>query len=281
MAVEIVARLAKAVHALCSQGRRHEQLNRDIHEIRAMANLDDEPPFALDLLIFLVTESASIEASEFAIAEVLESAGFRIEGLDGTAETETTVLVRRWLVARPSQLSIAHYHESIPIPLAYESLAGEEVIGAEPLDAGIGVANRVCSKGSASPQRRPPLSRRRFIGAGVVAPRPLRMPPTGTFCTKYSSRTPRQTGSGSTIPGSPTSRRRASGPIRRPSAGAARCCAWARNCAKLDLGCGARAAPARFARWQIERKRSARGIANSVHPVSDELVSLAAKTCPT
>jgi hypothetical protein len=135
-AVEHVQRpLSAAIRALCSPGKPHEELNRELHEIRVIADLESGPPFTLDLLIFLLTEQAPIEAAEFAIAEVIERAGFAVAGIGDDPGIDHSVVLRNWQVFRPSELSIALYHGAIPIPLAYESVRGDEVIGAEPLDA--------------------------------------------------------------------------------------------------------------------------------------------------
>jgi len=136
-AVEVVHRpLVSAIRRLCGRGRPHEQLNRDLYEIRVIADLDAGPPFTIDLLIFVMTEAASSEASDFAVAQVLEEAGYAIEGVDsGDDGREPAVTVRRWMAVPPSKLSVALYHQAIPLPLTYESIDGDEFIGAEPLDA--------------------------------------------------------------------------------------------------------------------------------------------------
>jgi len=103
--------------------------------VRVIADLEKGPPFTIDLLIFLIAEEASEEETELAVAEVLEEAGYAIEGESGKDEGRQGVIVRRWQVFRPSQLSVAFYHQAIPVPLAFMSIDGGELIGAEPLDA--------------------------------------------------------------------------------------------------------------------------------------------------
>ncbi len=135
-AVEHIQRpLVASIRRLCGRNRPHEQLNRDLHEIRVVGDLSQGPPFVLDLVIFLIRDTASPQDCELGIAEVLEGAGFSVSGLGGGGSTESTVTIRNWFFASPAQLSIAAYQEAQPIPLAYESLDGEELIGAEPLDA--------------------------------------------------------------------------------------------------------------------------------------------------
>jgi hypothetical protein len=132
-AVEAIQRpLATAVHKLCRPGRPHEQLNRDLHEIRIAGDLHRGPPFTISL-IFVLREGADAATTDLLIAELIEEAGFAIEAIsegDGAA-----VLIREWVAAPPSLLTVAAYHGSVGIPLAHESFRGSEAIGAEPLDA--------------------------------------------------------------------------------------------------------------------------------------------------
>jgi hypothetical protein len=122
--------LVDAVRRLCRPGRPHEALNRDLHEIRVAGDLEEGPPFAV-LLVFVLTETADVAACQVAIAELIEATGFAVEG----ASEEGEVFVQLWVAAPPSRLSLATYQGSIGIPLAYESVRGEETVGADPLDA--------------------------------------------------------------------------------------------------------------------------------------------------
>lgn len=135
-AVETIQRpLIGAIQRLCRPGRPYERLNRDIHEIRVAGDLETGPPFRVSL-VFVVREGVELGEVELAIAELIEAAGFTVEAmgpLDG--EGAASVHLDTWVVAPPSRMRLDVYHGSVPIPLRYESLRGDETIGAEPLDA--------------------------------------------------------------------------------------------------------------------------------------------------
>jgi hypothetical protein len=132
-AVEAIQRpLAAAVHRLCRPGRPHEQLNRDLHEIRIAGDLGAGPPFRISM-IFVLREGVDAGSADLLVAELIEAAGFAIEAVsDGEG---AAVLIREWVAAPPSLLTVAAYHGSVGIPLAHESYRGSETLGAEPLDA--------------------------------------------------------------------------------------------------------------------------------------------------
>jgi hypothetical protein len=123
--------LVDAVRRLCRPGRKLEQLNRDLHEIRVLGDFQHGTPFTVDF-VFVLAESADLDASRLAIAELLEAAGFAVEG---TGDGSERVVIRNWVAAAPSRLSLAAYHSSLAIPLEYESYRGEDSVGAEPLGA--------------------------------------------------------------------------------------------------------------------------------------------------
>lgn len=127
--------LAKAFHKLCGPGKRYEQLNQDLHEVRVVGELSDDPPFLVALL-FVLNEGAAVEAAELAIAEVLGEARFAVEEVATDDELQaSSVHLRRWIALPPTRLSLAAYVGSTPISLESETLRGNEVVGAEPLDA--------------------------------------------------------------------------------------------------------------------------------------------------
>jgi hypothetical protein len=127
--------LADAFRKLCGPGKAHHKLNADLHEVRIVGELSGSPPFIVALL-FVLKEGASVEASELSIAEVVADAGFAVEEVASEDELRSSsVHLRRWIAAPPSRLTLAAYVESIPVSLGSETYRGEEVVGAEPLDA--------------------------------------------------------------------------------------------------------------------------------------------------
>jgi hypothetical protein len=135
-AVEHIQRpLGEAFRKLCSPGKLYHQLNVDLYEVRLVGAASGSPPFIVSLL-FVLREGAPVEASELAIAEVIAEAGFAVEEVaSDDALQASSVHLRRWIAAPPSRLTLAAYADSIPVSLASETYRGDEVVGAEPLDA--------------------------------------------------------------------------------------------------------------------------------------------------
>jgi hypothetical protein len=134
-AVDAIQRpLAATVRKLYRPGHELHGLNDDLHEIRIAGDLDSGAPFTVTL-IFVLREGADEEAASLLIARLLEEAGFAVEGDSIEDGDNAAVVIRTWVAAPPSRLSVAAYNGSIAIPLAYESYRGDEVVGAEPLDA--------------------------------------------------------------------------------------------------------------------------------------------------
>jgi hypothetical protein len=135
-AVEAIQRpLAAAVKKLCKPGKRHASLNEVLHEIRVVGGLDGGPPYVISLL-FVLESGTAPEAHELAIAELIAEAGFAVEDTASAEElAEANVHIRNYHVLPPSLLSVEAYYSSTPLALDHFSLAGEETVGAEPLDA--------------------------------------------------------------------------------------------------------------------------------------------------
>jgi hypothetical protein len=134
-AVDAIQRpLAASVEKLYRPGHELHALNDDLREIRVAGDLDGGPPFTVSL-IFVLREGADESAAGLLIARLLEEAGFAVEGDSIEAGESASVVVRTWVAAPPSRVSLEAYSGSIAIPLAYESYRGDEAVGAEPLDA--------------------------------------------------------------------------------------------------------------------------------------------------
>jgi hypothetical protein len=99
-----------------------------------IGDLDDGPPFRIRLL-FVLAESAVREVAEFEIAQLIEAAGFAVDGMGDAEEEGANVIIQSWVAAPPSRIPLSLYLEGVGLPLRYESLRGEEVVGAEPFDA--------------------------------------------------------------------------------------------------------------------------------------------------
>jgi hypothetical protein len=127
--------LVRAVERLCGAGKEYEALNRDLHEFRVMGDLTGEPPFKVTF-ICVARETADVESCRLGVAEVLQAAGFVVEGAATEEELEdAAVHVRRVVVAQPSRLTLQAYWSSIPLSTSNVTRASEDA--ATPVSSGL------------------------------------------------------------------------------------------------------------------------------------------------